>query len=282
MKLSHVAMTRRRGLDVLVIAAGLAIPLNTSGAPASAVRYTDVTPDAMIEAAKNRAIAQGATDHAALGAIATIVSLNERAADGAAEKALGAIAAQASLPADVRDEASLTKRAMASDEGENAGITADATLGVLQHLAILGPFRDTGGGLTRKEGPEAKGATAFDPKEDDSWGTVQVTWREVPDSYAQAGGVPLDVFVEPRKESCSYLGTHVTLAKSGPIVLHLASTGQARLMFDGADVAKNEDSNASMEFDRIAGTVDAVAGEHVVMARTAGRARRRRTRAHSD
>jgi transglutaminase-like putative cysteine protease len=260
MKLSKVA------IGVIALAASLSSS-TSRGAPAATVRYTDVTPDAMIEAAKARALAAGATDHAALGAIATIVSLDERASDGAAEKALAAIAAQTTLPADVRDEANLTKRAMSADEGETAGIAADAALGVLTHLAILGPFRDTGGGLTRKEGPEAKGVTAFDPKEDDSWGTVQVAWREVPDSYAQASGVELDVFIEPRKESCSYLGSRVELAKSGPIALHVASTGQVRLMFDGADVGRNEDSNTSLEFDRVAGTVDAVAGEHVVMAK---------------
>ncbi len=260
MKLSNVAIG--------VVAVGVSLSSSTSrGAPAAVVRYTDVTPDAMIDAAKARALTAGAQDHAVLGAIATIVSLSERATDGASEKALAAIAAQASIAQEVRDEAALTKRAMSPDEGETAGIAADVALGVLTHTAILGPFRDTGGGLVRKEGPEAKGAAPFDPKEDDSWGTVQVAWREVPESYSQAGGTPLDVFIEPRKESCSYIGSRVELAKAGPIVLHLAATGQARLMFDGADVGKNEDSNASMEFDRIAATVEATPGEHVVMAK---------------
>jgi len=255
-------------LAIGMVAASLALSSSVvHGAPGSTARYTDVTPDAMIAAAKERALAAGAADHAVLGAIATIVSLNERATDGAAEKALAAIAAQASLPQDVRDEASLTSRAMSANEGENAGIQADEALGIATHLAILGPFRDTGGGLARKEGPEAKGATAFDPREDDSWGTVQVTWREIPDSYAQAGGIPLDVFLTPRKESCSYIGTHLMLAKSAPIGVRVASTGQVRVMFDGADVAKNEDSNGSFEFDRAAATVSALAGEHVVMAK---------------
>src|SRR5207302_3789302 len=145
-----------------------------------------------------------------------------------------------------KDEAALIKRAMSADEGEAAGVQADVALGVLTHVAILGPFRDTGGGLVRKEGPEQKGAIALDTKEDDSWGTVQVGWREAPESYAQAGGIPLDVFVEPRRESCTYLGSRLELAKAGPIVLHLAATGQARLLFDGADVGKSEELYGQM------------------------------------
>ena len=254
-----------------LVALGLAVGSTTSssGAVTSTVRYTDVTPDGMIEAAKARALGNGtvaAPEHAVLGAIATIASLSERAADGASEKALGAIASL-TVAQDIRDEASLVKRLLAADEGEAAGVTADAALGVLTHVAVLGPFRDTGGGLTRKEGPENKGASAFDPKEDDSWGTVQVGWREVPETYAQASGIPLDVFVEPRRESCSYVGSRIELAKAGPIVVRLASTGQARLLFDGADLGKSEELYTSMELDRIAAKVEATAGEHVVMAK---------------
>ncbi|HEY1960260.1 MAG TPA: transglutaminase-like domain-containing protein [Polyangiaceae bacterium] len=257
-----------------------AAALSTSalrGAPQPAVRYTDVTPDGMIEAAKARALAQqspthadgavGAPDHAVLGAIATIASLSERATDGAAEKALAAIAAAPHVNPSLREEAQLAARTLASDEGTPAGIAADAQLGVLTHVAILGPFRDTGGGLARKEGPQKPGAIAFDPKEDDSWGTVQVGWREVPDSYAQAQGIPLDVFVEPRRESCSYIGSRVELAKAAAITVRLAATGTARLMFDGKDLGESDELNTSMTFDRIAAKVDATAGEHVVMAK---------------
>ncbi len=236
------------------------------GAPQQNVRYTEVTPDAMIDAARVRGTAEGAPDHAVLGAIATISSLSDRATDGAADKALAAIAASKAAP-DLREEASLVARTLAADEGQPSGVSADAALGVLTHVALLGPFRDTGGGLQRHEGPEKPGAIAFDPKEDDSWGTVQVGWREVPDSYAQAAGIPLDVFVEPRRESCTYVGSRVTLAKSGPIVVHLAATGTARLTFDGKDLGASDEANSSLAFDRIAAKVDATAGEHVVIAK---------------
>jgi transglutaminase-like putative cysteine protease len=235
-------------------------------APAD-VRYTDVTPDAMIAAAEARALAHGAKDHAVLGAIATITSLGDRATDGVAEKALAAIAAAPAVAADLRDEAALARRTMEADEGQPAGIAADAALGVITHVALLGPFRDTGGGLARKEGPEKPGATAFDPREDDSWGTVQVGWREVPDSYAQANGIPLDVFVEPRRESCTYVGARVELTNAVPIVVHAASTGQVRLVFDGKDLGSSDETNTSMTFDRLAAKVDAKAGEHVLLAK---------------
>jgi len=255
----------------VVAALALAAAISSSvsrGAPRAHVdvRYTDVTPDGMIDAAKLRAMAQGAPDHQVAGAIATIVSLADRATDGASEKALDTIATSG-VSADAREQAALARRAMSSDEGEAAGIAADAALGMLTHIAILGPFRDTGGGLLRKEGPEAKGVIAFDPKEDDSWGTVQVGWREVPASYAQAGGIPLDVFIEPRRESCTYLGSRVELSKAGPITVELGATGSARLTFDGADLGQSEEINTAMGFDRLAGKVEATAGEHVVMAK---------------
>ena len=269
MKVSHTACAsvRRRGSGLVVRLARRADrphPLHRRDA-----RRNDRSGEG------TRAFAQGAPDHQILGAISTIVSLAERATDGNAEKALGGIANSGASP-DVREQAALAKRAMSSDEGEAAGIAADAALGVLTHVGILGPFRDTGGGLVRKEGPEGKAAKAFDPREDDSWGTVQVGWREVPESYAQAGGAPLDVFIEPRRESCTYLGSRIEIAKAGPIVVSLGATGAARLTFDNADLGESDELHTSLAFDRIAAKVEATAGEHLVMAKV-GCARARST-----
>ncbi len=256
----------QRPAVVFLAAFAAFVPSVSSGAPGAALRYTDVTPDLMIDAAKARGVAAGASDHQVLGAIATIASLSERATDGASDKALEAISGSGASP-ELREQASLVKRAIASNEGEAAGVAADIALGIVTHVAVLGPFRDTGGGLARKDGPEGKAATAFDPREDDSWGTVQVGWREVPETYAQARGIPLDVFIEPRRESCTYLGSHIELAKAGPIVVHLGATGSARLMFDGADLGQSEENHTSMNFDRISAKVEATAGDHVVMAK---------------
>ena len=55
-------------------------------------------------------------------------------------------------------------------------------------------------------------------------------------AFAGADGVPLDVFVFPRKESCTWVATKLTVASPQKLVVRLAATGQARLVFDGVDV----------------------------------------------
>ncbi len=238
----------------------------TPAPAAEAARYTEATPDAMVDAAVARAVRSGATDADALAAMAIIDELSSRAVNEHAEQALAKIGA--SGPAGVRDEALLLRRALSADEGTAAGVAADKALGVATEVAVLGPFRDTGGGLGRKEGPES-GAPAK-PKESSStvtafadrrahyaWGTVDVAWRAVPPPYAQASGFPLDVFVSPRKESCSLVATSLRLDAPRTLGVRLAASGQARLMFDGTEIAHSEDVNASGLFDRMAGKVDA-------------------------
>ena len=99
------------------------------------------------------------------------------------------MAADAHVPADVRDQAALLARMVASDEGTDDGARADAKLGVVDALAILGPFRDTGGGLDAHDGPEA--GDFGDVGASYSWGTVEVRWRAVPRPFATAEGAPL-------------------------------------------------------------------------------------------
>src|SRR5208282_2923245 len=108
-------------------------------------------------------------------------------------------------------------------------------------LSILGPFRDTGGGLDLKDGPEGKGASFADPAARYAWGTVDVSWRAVPESYSSARGVPLDLFIHPRKESCTWVASRVTLAADTPLTVRLASSGSARLVVDGVTVGKSDD-----------------------------------------
>ena len=238
----------------------------TAGAPATGVvpRFTDTTPDEMITNAKVRAMA--GDEHTGLGAIATITSLSARASYGAASRALRAIADSSKQSVDVKTEAALAARALSPDEGLAGGIKADRDLGVVTHLAVLGPFRDTGGGLTRKEGPEA-GDPYMSAKADYSWGTVAVNWREMPESYAPASGVPLDVFVAPRKESCAYVATRVDLDKPTTFIVRLAATGSARLIVDGVEAGSIDDVDERLLFDRVASRIDAGAGAHVIAAK---------------
>ncbi len=246
-------------VPAVALGAGGAAPPTPAAAAAGPTRYTDATPDGMIAAAKARAMAPTATAHTGLGALASIAALADRANYGVASRAAHAIADSSKLPADVKGEAELVARSLAPDEGLASGIKSDRDLGLVTHLAIVGPFRDTGGGLARKEGSE-KG-TWGDPKGDYSWGTVSVRWRDLPESYAGADGVPLDVFVAPRKESCTYVATR--LNQAGPFVVRVAATGSVRLIVDDQDAAQSDDVHESMMFDRLAAKVDG-AGPHVV------------------
>src|SRR5580658_5026810 len=188
--------------------AASAAPVAAAGSPVapptSELRWTDETPDAMVEDAKARATAKGASEADALAALETIAGATS---------------------AEVRTDAMLLARAAAPDEGSRQGASADAKLGVLSNLAILGPFRDTGGGLDLHDGPEGQGASFADMKARYSWGTVDVAWRPVPPHYATAKGVPLDLFIHPRTESCSYVATAITVPSRRPMVVHVAATG---------------------------------------------------------
>jgi hypothetical protein len=247
----------------LVVATLAAAPPPAPTAPQAPVHRTDGTPDAMIDDAK--ALALSGTESDAVAAIATLLHLDGRAEYGRAGKALDEIAKSTSRSAELRSEAALASRSIAADEGADSGLAADRALGVATDLVVLGPFRDTGGGLDAKDGPEA--ATFNDLRARFAWGTVDVAWRSVPRSYAGAAGVPLDLFVHPRKESCTWVATKVTLPTAQTLVVRLASTGQARLVFDGAPAGESKDVDEAAHFDRLAAKVDAAAGAHVVAAK---------------
>ena len=219
----------------------------------------------MVEDAAARALAQETSEGARTAAVATISALAGRAGGDAARRALERIGAAANAGVDLRGDAALGARALANDEGSETGAQADHALGVVDAVAILGPFRDTGGGLDARDGPES--GAAFDGSARYSWGSYEVSWREVPRPFAGARGVPLDLFVFPRKESCTWLATRLTLGGPQPLTVRVAATGQVRLVFDGVDVARDESVNAAARFDRAAARVEAAAGEHLFAAK---------------
>jgi hypothetical protein len=253
------------------VAALALLALAATAAPAGAApevpRWTGATPDAMLDAQLARATAPNARERDALAAIATIAAIEARGARGHAQKALAEIGASSALPRDVREEALVAARALAPDAGTPQGVEADHARGIVSDVALLGPFRDTGGGLAAKDGPEAPGGSFVDAKTSYAWGSVDVAWRGLPRAYAGARGVPLDLFIHPRRESCSIVATRVTVEKQQPIVVRLAATGQARLMFDAAELGKSDDVHARAIFDRLAARVDAPAGAHLVWAK---------------
>jgi len=276
-------------------AAPAAAPAPTPASAASTgPRLVAETPDAMIAVQKARALAATtpAAEADAVAALAVIASLEPRASHGLAERALGEIAAATSLAAEIRGEAAALARSLASDEGTAAGVAHARAAGILTELSILGTFRDTGGGLDAHEGPEGGGrppgkapatsaagakagagaaggsAAAFgDANTFYSWGTVEVAWRAAPATFAEARGVPLDLFVHPRKESCSIVASKIKLPAARPIVIRLAAAGTARLAFDGVDLGKSDDVHESAKLDRLAAQVDASAGSHLVHAK---------------
>ncbi len=256
---------RLLALPPLVVATLAAAPPAPPAIPAAAVQVhrADATPDAMIDDAKALAVSGSESDTVA--AIATILHLAARAEYGRAGKALDEIAKSTSRSAELRGEAALASRSIAADEGDDAGLAADRALGVATDVLVLGPFRDTGGGIDSKDGPET--ATFNDTHARFAWGTVDVSWRAVPHAYSGASGVPLDLFIHPRKESCTWVATKVTLAAAQTVVVRLAATGQARLVFDGAPAGESKDVNEAAHFDRLAAKIDAAAGAHVVAAK---------------
>ena len=265
--------SRNRGSHLLLLSLAACLGAGLFGAgPArgdAANRFTAETPDALVEAQKRRALATKATEADAIAALTVIINVSDRTSEGVAEKAIADLAGASSLSAEIRSEAVAITRALASDEGTNAGIDKARAAGIITDVSVLGPFRDTGGGLEAHDGPEAgKNAGAFaDPKTFYSWGTVEVAWRAAPPTFAQGRGVPLDLFIHPRKESCSFIASKIKLATAKPIVVRLAAGGQARLMFDGVDVGKSDDVHALARLDRIAAQVDATAGSHILAAK---------------
>jgi hypothetical protein len=230
------------------------------------VRWTDRTPDAMVADAEARALSKGASEHAQAAAVAVIATLAERATYGVSREALDRVAASNDVGVDLRGDAALLARELAADEGTDAGAAADRALGVIDEVSVLGPFRDTGGGLDAHDGPEAPGV-AFDPGQESSWGAYRVVWRAIPPAFAGAHGIPLDVFVFPRKESCTWIATRLAVSRAQSVTIRTSAGGQVRLLVDGIDVARDEAVNAEARFDRVAARVAFDAGDHLVAAK---------------
>jgi hypothetical protein len=243
--------------------------LGQSRAGATELPFTGETPDLFVAAQKARALRPNAPESDVMAALAVLRKKAPRASAGVAQKAALEIADARQLTAELRGEAALTARALAADEGSAKGVEKSREQGVLTDVSVLGPFRDTGGGVDAHDGPEAAHTReAFvDSKASYRWGTVAVTWRAIPPTFVQAHGMPLDLFVHPRKESCSFVASRITLPADRKIVVRLAAAGSARLSFDGTDVGKSDDLHAHGTFDRLAVVVDATRGSHIVAAK---------------
>lgn len=224
----------------------------------------------MVDLALARAKANG-TD--AFAALLVAAALDERATLNKVRMGLRSIG---QLPQPIADDARwlaavLTptgagptwtgSQAIAYDVG------ADVT-GLVRSFSILGPFPDKGNGLSEKEGPEAPGQSFIDPNTKYSWGVFDVAWRRTLPASSTPRGVPLDLYIHPRTETCSYLASKVVLNAAAkamtPLLMHVASTGNVRVMWDGADVAVSEDVHQRLLVDRLAFRIDVSPGPHLV------------------
>ncbi|HMJ52104.1 MAG TPA: hypothetical protein VK540_08505, partial [Polyangiaceae bacterium] len=206
-------------------------------------RWTAATPDTMLDLALRRGAAGGDD---ALAGLATAHALADRASAGRARAGLAKVGQGAT---DIAAQAHWLAAEL--DPGEGA-----TPPGLVRAWSVLGPFQDTGGGLKRKEGPELPDAMWGDPRASYAWGAYEVRWREVPRESVTARGFSLDLMIHPRKESCSYLATKVSIQDRAPFVIAVASAGSVRLLWDGADAAKSEEEHGGLVFDRIAAKIE--------------------------
>jgi Transglutaminase-like superfamily len=236
--------------------------------PVSTSRWTAATPDEMVDRVLDRA-RRGGVD--ALAGLVVASSLDERASFGKVRSGLASIAASSSPLAD--DARWLGLRLAPSPKGATwpgsravaYDAPADAT-GLVKSWAILGPFQDNGAGLLRREGPEAPGESWSNTRSRFAWGVYDVAWRRTLPASSTARGVPLDLYIHPRAESCTYLASRVTVpAAHRPFLVHVAAAGSVRLIWDGADVAASEDAHPHLVLDRLSARIDPqAAGDHLV------------------
>jgi hypothetical protein len=263
---------RRRAAAWLLVAAAtpggaLAGAPIAQGAPASpAARWTAATPDEMADQLFAR-VQAGGDD--ALAALVVAASLDDRASFGRVRHGLRAVASSGSpLAGEARWLGLSLSPAPAGGTWPGTGAVAYDVPpdpdGMVKSFAILGPFRDTGEGLAHREGPEAPGERWNDTRARYAWGVYDVAWRRTLPASSTARGVPLDLYIHPRSESCTLLATRVTVPTgAGPLVLHVAATGAVRLVWDGADVATSEDVHPHLVLDRMAARIDAAPGDHL-------------------
>jgi hypothetical protein len=205
-------------------------------------------------------------DTSALATFALLDSLRDRSPYAKVDTLLAAAAATTSgLPAETAFEALRIARANAPTVFANRA--ADARdLGIVVQWSVVGPFRDTGKGLDRLDGPEANIADYSNRSKRYDWGTNWVFAREV---SASAEGFDLDARIAPRAETCSLLATEFDSAAQ-VLGVRIASSGQVRARIDGVEVARSEEMHADAMFDRVAAKVSVNPGKHLLEVKVCG------------
>ena len=236
-------------LTVAVVSLAAAQP--TPAEPAE--RLTARTPDRMLSQALRRASSGG---QGALAGLAVAWSLADDAPAGEARRGLQALGRGAG---EVAEQARWLAALLDPDP-------AARPAGLVRNLAVLGPFRDQGGGLARREGPEAAGpGLGRSPgrlRLGRARGALAIGARR---AVVTARGVPLDLMIHPRRESCSYLATRVRLPAARTVVLAVAvrRIGPAAPGTAWRPPAATRPTQ-SLVFDRIAARIEAGRGDHLL------------------
>ena len=255
-------LVRTAVITTTLLLGGVASEGPAAATPHPDARWLAASPDTMVDRAA-RASAASPKD-----ALARVLFLASLAPEASAGKARAALAELGKGAGPVLDQARWLALALKPETEVQLG--ADAALpivgatenGVLRTFSILGPFEDTGGGIAKQEGVESEG---FDFRTADaSWGAIAVRPIRSLVPTVTARGLPLDLYVHPRRESCSYLSSAVTVAAAGPLVLHVATSGSFRVRWDGVEVGASLEHHRRAMLDRAAARLDASAGEHLV------------------
>lgn len=232
--------------------------------PAPVTRWTEATPEKMVPLALARARA-GKED--ALAGALVAVALSDRTPFGEVGAGLTSVTGSTDAPMLAQLLAS-PAAVRAWDGWQKARFDASPNRqGLVQSFAIVGPFQDTGGGLARREGPEANPRGFSDATASYSWGVYEVGVRRTLPESATARGLPLDLYIEPRQETCTYLASAITLPadpKGGDVKVWVASTGAVRLSWDGQDVASSDEVHRSAIVDRLGASIQPDTQPHVL------------------
>ena len=230
-------------------------PKLAKGKDAKGARWVAATPDEMVQLAG--AHAKEADPSESLAGMAILAQLSDRAAPGASKQKLDLVSDRGGP---LGDQARWVAAAL------EPATSRAAPPGLVTSLAVLGPFQDTSGRVKERDIAENDPAAWASRDGGWSWGVYEVKWRPIV-TPVTARGVPLELYIHPRKESCSYVASRITVKDAGPIVVHVASSGAVRLVWDGVDLGVSEEIHEGAMFDRLGAEVDATAGDHLVAAR---------------
>jgi len=262
-----LARLRTQGGVALALLAGLStLAARSEAATPAERRWTAATPDAILERSA-RIAASDPTE-----ALARQVFLASLAPEASAHRGREALELLGRAPGPLGDSAHWLARTLAPTPAAASASSDDGPLdeGMLRTFSILGPFADVGGGLARREGVELAGFRFSSG--DASRGAIRVRPVRTLVGSVTPTGVPLDRYVHPRRESCTYLSSAVTLANPGRVVLRVASTGTYRVSWDGHDAGGHAEAHRRALVDRSATALDATAGLHLITVKTCSEA----------